>query len=158
MKKILPFFFMSFSSGIFAQVNFSMPPEANNFYDNAMQKIKPALKNIISKNAQNLKGRHVNMDSLFAQLQKEAALRNNNNETLQAITVLIMVQVSKNADADLKNLVINMPKNKTGDAGNDTRENKVADILANKSQIAENVSIAMKKITPTQEIVLDNLK
>jgi hypothetical protein len=44
---------------------------------------------------------------------------------------------------------------------NETGENtqsKVASILANKSEIAESVSIAMKRISPTQEAFLDNLK
>jgi hypothetical protein len=122
MKKFLPFFFFGFSLSTFGQVNYSMPPEANTFYNNAMQKLKPVIKNVIEKNARNLKGRHVNIDSLLAQLQKETGLKSSSKETLQAITVLIMIQVSKNADADLKNLVINMPKNKAGDATNEIPE------------------------------------
>jgi len=158
MKKFLPLLFLAFSFNTSAQVNFSMPPEANTFYTTAMQKIKPAIKNIIVKNAQNLKGRRINIDSLFTQLQKETVLKNSSKENLQAVTVLIMIQISKNADADLKNLVINMPRDQ---AANETGENprsKVASILANKSEIAESVSSAMKRISPTQEALLDNLK
>jgi hypothetical protein len=142
MKNFLPFIFLGFSFSAFAQVNYTMPQEANTFYNNAMQKLKPAIKNIIEKNAQKLKGRHVNIDSLFTQLQKETALKNSSKENLQAITVLIMVQVSKNADTDLKNLVINMPKNKAGNETGENPENKVATIVANKSMIAESVTIA----------------
>jgi len=69
-----------------------------------------------------------------------------------------MIQVSKNADADLKNLVINMPKNKVANETGENAQSKVASILANKSEIAESVSIAMKRISPTQEAFLDNLK
>ncbi len=156
MKKILPFLFSGFSFSAFGQVNFSMPPEANAFYNNAMQKITPAIKNIILRNAQNLKGRQINMDSLFTRLQKETVLKNSGQDNVQAVTVLVMIQVSKNADADLKNLVINMPKNRANET--EDPEIKVAAILANKSQIAESVSIAMKKITPGQEILLSNLK
>ncbi|MGN6530232.1 MAG: hypothetical protein ACTHK0_00585 [Ginsengibacter sp.] len=158
MKTFLPVIFFGLSFSTSAQVNYTMPQEANTFYNNAMQKIKPDIVNIITKNAQNLKGRHVNMDSLFTQLQKETVLKNTSKESLQAITVLIMVQVSKNADADLKNLVMNLSKNKTRDSINETSENKVASILANKSQIAESVSMALKRMPTAQEIVLDNLK
>lgn len=158
MKKILPFLFLGFPFSTFAQVNFSMPPEANAFYDKAMQKIKPVLKNIIIKNAQNLKGRQVNMEILFTQLQKETILKNSSKENVQIITLLTMIQVSRNADADLKNLVMNMPKNKIANESDENAESKVAGILAKKSQIAESVSIAMKKISPGQEILLENLK
>jgi len=135
-----------------------MPPEANTFYTTAMQKIKPAIKNIIVKNAQNLKGRRINIDSLFTQLQKETVLKNSSKENLQAVTVLIMIQISKNADADLKNLVINMPRDQAANETGENPQSKVASILANKSEIAESVSSAMKRISPTQEALLDNLK
>jgi hypothetical protein len=157
MKKILPFLFLGFSYNSMAQVNYTMPQEANTFYNNAMEKIKPSIKTIIIKNAQNLKGHHVNMDSLISQLHKESSLKNSSKENLQAIAVLIMVQISKNADADLKNLVINMPKNKIA-SESENHENKVAGIVANKSLIAETVTIAMKKISGSQEKILDNLK
>ncbi len=158
MKKLLPLIFLSFAFTTFGQVNYTMPPEANAFYDNAMQKINPAIKSLIEKKADNLKGRSVNMDSLLTQLHKETVLKNSSKESLQAITVLIMVQLSKNADADLKNLVINLSKNKTRDTISETSENKVANILANKSLIAEGVTIALKKMPAAQEIVLENLK
>ena len=158
MKKFLPLLFLASSFDASAQVNFSMPPEANSFYNNAMQKIKPVIKNIIIRNAQNLKGRQVNTDSLFTQLQKETVLKNSSKENLQAVTLLIMIQVSKNADADLKNLVINMPKSSMPNETAENAQSKVASILANKSEIAESVSIAMKRILPTQEALLDKLK
>ncbi len=158
MKKFLPFLFLAFSFDGFAQVNFSMPPEANTFYNKAMLKIKPVLKNMIVKNAQNLKGRRVNTDSLFTQMEKEPVLKNSSKEILQAVTVLIMIQISKNADADLKNLVVNMGKNKVANETAENPENQVASILANKSEIAESVSIAMKTISPDQEVLLGNLK
>lgn len=158
MKKFLPLLFLASSVDTFAQVNFSMPPEANSFYNNAMQKIKPGIKNMIIRNAYNLKGRQVNTDSLFTQLEKETVLKNGSKENVQAVTVLIMIQVSKNADADLKNLVINMPKNKEPNETAENAQSKVASILANKSEIAESVSIAMKRILNSQETLLDNLK
>jgi hypothetical protein len=158
MKKILPFIFLCFSFSGFAQVNYIMPEEANTFYKNAMLKIKPDIKNIVIKNAQSLKGQHVNTDSLFTQLHKEPALKSGSKANLQAIVVLIMVQVSKNADADLKNLVINMSKNKNPNKSNESPEDQVATIVANKSVIAESVTMAMKKFSDSGELQLDNLK
>ena len=158
MKKFLPLLFLASSVDTFAQVNFSMPPEANSFYNNAMQKIKPGIKNMIIRNAYNLKGRQVNTDSLFTQLEKETVLKNGSKENVQVVTVLIMIQVSKNADADLKNLVINMPKNKEPNETAENAQSKVASILANKSEIAESVSIAMKRILNSQETFVDNQK
>lgn len=113
---------------------------------------------MIIRNAYNLKGRQVNTDSLFTQLEKETVLKNGSKENVQVVTVLIMIQVSKNADADLKNLVINMPKNKEPNETAENAQSKVASILANKSEIAESVSIAMKRILNSQETLLDNLK
>jgi hypothetical protein len=50
-----------------------------------------------------------------------------------------------------------MPKNKIA-SESENHENKVAGIVANKSLIAETVTIAMKKISGSQEKILDNLK
>ena len=111
MKNLLPFIFCGFSFCSFAQVHSAMPPEASAFFNNAMRSIKPEIKNLIERNANNLKGRNVNADSLTNTLKKDPLLKKINQHDIEAITVLIMVQASKNADAELKNLVINMRKN-----------------------------------------------
>jgi hypothetical protein len=140
-----------------------MPAEATSFYNSAMQKIKPELKNTIEKNANKLKGRIVNIDSLSVELHKDRFLKNSNQEDLKAIVVLIMVQISKNADADLKNMVIHMHKNpdqneNRNSSVNGSQENMIENILANKRQIAENVSSVMEKLPGLTQTLIDELK
>lgn len=72
MKNLLLCILYAFSTGCFAQVNSAMPPEANIFYNSAMDAINPVIKNLIEKNANNLKSRHVNTDSLISALKKES--------------------------------------------------------------------------------------
>jgi|SRR6185437_14735498 len=159
MKNLLPFIFCLISFCSIAQINAVMPPEANAFYSKAMANIKPQIKNIIEKNANGLKGRTINTDSLLKALIKNQLLINATPQDIEAIGVLIMVQTSKNADADLKDLVINMHKNERGKTqANDTPGNKVESILENKSKIAENVSILMKRISGAQDVVINSLR
>jgi hypothetical protein len=164
MKNLLPLFFLGITFTVRAQVNSVLPAEANTFYNTAMQSIKPDIKSMIEKNANKLKGRDVNTDSLCEELHKNELLKNINPHDLQALTVLIMVQVSKNADADLKKLVTSMHKKPTEKTGNQDSsessisENKVERILANKSQIAENVSLVMKNLSGTTEMMLEQFK
>jgi hypothetical protein len=163
MKNLLLLFFFALSHNSYAQLNSVMPAEATSFYNSAMQKIKPELKTIIEKNANKLKGRTINIDSLAIELRKDTFLKNSNENDLQAIVVLIMVQISKNADADLKNLVIHMHK-KTGQNDNtnssikESSENMVENILANKRQIAENVSSVIEKMPGLTQSLKDELK
>lgn len=158
MKALLPLIvYCFFSLQSAGQVNSSMPPEALTFYNNAMPVLKPGVKKLIEKNALNLKDRRINADSLLNRLQHEPSLKGGSKENLLAILVLTMVQVSKNADAELKDLVVNISKQKAKE-GQSEAENLVASILANKSSIAESVSFTIKKLPPTQEIALENLK
>ena len=132
-----------------------MPADANAFYENAMISIKPEVKNLIEKNANKLTGHKVNVDSLIKELHKNALLKNGNDKDLEAITVLILVQVSKNADSKLKDIVIHMRQ-----PGADAESYKTATALLvqNKSDIAESVSLIMKKISGAPEMVMDKFK
>ena len=159
MKNLLPFVFCLFSICSIAQINTVMPTEANTFYSKAMANIKPQIKNIVEKNADVLKGRTINTDSLSKALIKNHFLKNATPQDIEAIGVLIMVQASRNADADLKDLVINMRKNDRDKNPRDIAPgNKVESILENKSKIAENVSIIMKRISAAQDVVINNLR
>lgn len=159
MKNLLPFLFCLFSFCTIAQIKTVMPPEANTFYLKAMANIKPQIKNIIEKNANGLKGKTINTDSLSKALIKNEFLKNASPQDIEAIGVLIMVQTSRNADADLKDIVINMRKNERGkNSDNSEAGNKVESILENKSRIAENVSALMKRISGTQDVVINNLR
>lgn len=159
MKNLLPILFCCFSFYSFAQVNTVMPQEANSFYNRAMREIKPQVKSIIEKNAIALRERSVNVDSLLKQIDREKILKAATRQDVEAIAVLIMVQTSLNADLDLKNMVINM-RNNNNENKTDRKftQEKVDRIMAHKSQIAECVSLVMKRISGAQDIVINNLR
>ncbi len=156
MKNLLPFIFCGISFCGFAQVHTAMPPEATALYNNAMRSIKPEIKNLIEKGANKLKNRNVNSDSLANELKKDPLLKGINQHDIEAIIVLIMVQASKNADADLKNLVIKMRK--TNDQNSTESYNGTEAIIDHKSKIAETLAVVMKKISGSQENAINNLK
>ncbi len=162
MKNILPLlFFLLTAHYAFAQVNSVLPPEAKTFYENAMLSIKPQVKSLIEKNANKLTGRKVDVDSLIRELHKNPLLKDGNEKDLEAITVLIMVQSSKNADNELKDIVIHMTHSKSEDAGDEENEklkNTTALLLQNKSDIAYSVSVIMKNISGSPEMVMDKFK
>lgn len=159
MKNLLPFIFCGLSFGSYSQVNTVMPPEADIFYNNAIKTIKPQIKNTIEKNASNLKGRRVNTDSLARNLHLDQSLKNSTGQEIDAIVILIMVRASKNADADLKNLVTHIQKNNDKDnPPGKANSTDVEIILNNKSQIAQNISSLMQKLSGSQDIVIDRLK
>ena len=161
MKNILPLFLLFFTNHIFAQVNSVMPSQANAFYENAMPAIKPEIKNIIEKNANKLRGRRINVDSLVKELHKNGHLKPGSENDLEAIAVLILVQTSKYADADLKNIVINLNhtnSKKETEAEKEISKNKAEIILSNKSDIAQSVSFIMKKFPGSPELVMDKFR
>ncbi|MEO8819777.1 MAG: hypothetical protein ABI374_02945 [Ginsengibacter sp.] len=161
MKNILLLFFLFFTNHTIAQVNSIMPAQANTFYENAMSSIKPDIKNLIEKNANKLRGRKVDVDSLVNALHKSELLRRGTENDLESITVLILVQASKYADADLKILVINLTHSKSKQNDETEKEiskNKTELILSNKSDIAQSVSFIMKKISGSPEMVVDKFK
>jgi len=161
MKNILPLFFLFFTNPIFAQVNSVMPIQANTFFENAMLVIKPDIKNIIEKNANKLRGRKINVDSLVKELRRNVHLRLGNENDLDAITVLILVQTSKYADADLKNIVLSLNhtnSKKETEAEKEISKNKADLILSNKSDIAQSISLIMKKFSGSPELAMDKFR
>lgn len=135
-----------------------MPSEANTFYQNAMLTIKPGIKNIIEKNANKLTRRRVNADSLIKELHKIPLLRDGNEKDLEAITVLILVQTSRNADSELKDLVIHMRHSNSDKSNDEDCKNTAALIVENKSEIAQSISIIMKKLSGSAEMAMDKFK
>jgi hypothetical protein len=163
MKNLLPFIFCGFSLYGFSQMNTAMPQEATAFYRKAMPNIKPGIKNVVEKSALGLKERAVNTDSLTRSLAKTVLLKHTTQQDIEAIAVLIMVQISINADEELKSLVIQMSKSNSQDNSENvgkkkTIEKKVERILYCKSLLAENVSVIMKRISGAQDVVINNLK
>lgn len=153
MKSLIPVCFCLCSLCSMAQINTIMPQEAKTFYTKAMPTIKPQIKELIEKNAVALKGKTINIDSLCKELSKSQLLKKATRQDIEAIGVLIMVQATRDADEDLKNLVINKRNNAPSD-----NNNQVDSILENKSKMAENASELMKRISGAQDLVINNLK
>lgn len=159
MKNFLSLIFYSLSFTGYSQVNSVMSPEADLFYNHAMKTINPEIKSTIEKNANNLKNRIVDTDSLSGFLHSDESLKNITSKGIDAIAILIMVQTSRNADAILKDLVVNMQKDKDKSLSkHNSHSASVEVILNNKSQIAANVSVLIQKLGSSRDLVLDNLK
>ncbi|MEO8961875.1 MAG: hypothetical protein ABI325_08345 [Ginsengibacter sp.] len=159
MKHFLSLIFYILSSAGYSQVNSAMSPEADLFYNHAMQTINSKIKSTIEKNANNLKNRIVDTDSLSGFLRSDESLKNITSKGIDAIAILIMVQISKNADADLKNMVVNMQKDNEKSLSKGNSHSAIVEvILNNKSQIAANVSVLMQKLGSSRDLAVDNLK
>ncbi len=173
MKKFILFPCIVFFHQIIAQVPMSMPPDADAFYKNAMPTIRPQLKNIITKSAGQLKIKQANADSLIKVLHSNTACKNMNDENIEAISTLIMVQASNDADEDLKKIVLSMRNNNgaeqvsnidNGNANgslqeiNDKKQLMVQMIMHRKSKIAEEITPLIRKIYTNRENIINNLK
>ncbi|MEO8822229.1 MAG: hypothetical protein ABI366_01550 [Ginsengibacter sp.] len=159
MKNTLLLLFLFFACHAFSQVNAVLPSEAKTFYENAMLRIKPQFKNLIEKNANKLTGHKINVDSLMIELQKNPLLKGKNEKDMEAITVLILVQVSRNVDNNLKEMVIHKKNDGNENEADNQREKNYASLLVeNKSEIAQNVSFIMKKLSVSSQTVMDKFK
>ena len=183
MKNLLLFTFCIFSilKSLNAQVPTAMPPDANAFYNNAMPLLRPQVKDIVLQTAKAIKHHKANADSLSQTLRANAALKGMSKNDIEGITVLIMVQASKDADADLKRIVmgishrneqkqevrttmqpvsVNNIENKNGSIEeiNEMQNLKLQMIMDRKSRMAEEANYVMKKISGTQQNIINNLK
>jgi hypothetical protein len=182
MKNLLLFAFcISILQSLDAQVPTAMSPEAGTFYSNAMPAIRQQVKNIVLQTASAIKHYKVNSDSLLQNLRSNKTLKGLSNNDIEGITVLIMVQASHDADADLKSMVLGMNRRNEQkqqqpatiqtvsekNAGNKTRsiedihdmQNlKLRVIMERKSRMAEETNELMKKISDSQQTIINNLK
>ncbi len=175
MKNLLFLLFIVSTNHSMSQVPMAMPPDANAFYNKAITVINPRIKNIVIQAAFILKNRQANGDSLSKALQNNPALKGMSNEDIEGITTLIMVQASKDADEDLKKMVLSMKSNnevqpvannnqstnKTNESIeeiNDRKQLMLQVIMHRKSKIAEEISLVLKKIPENKETIINNLK
>ncbi len=164
-----------YSKSILGQVSKVMPAEADNFYNKSMPLLRPQVKNIVLHTAKAIKNRKINSDSLAAELKATAALKRMSSNDIEGIIVLVMVQASKDADADLKKMVLEISRNngqkkrlnqettnndekESRDDTNEIQNLKLQMIMDHKSDMAQEVNYAMKKISSTQQIIINNLK
>ncbi len=173
MKTFLLFLSIVFAHQSFAQVPAAMPPDADAFYKNAMPTINPQLKNVIIKSASILKNQQVNGDSLIKALHSNPSLKGMSDENIVAISTLIMVQASKDADEDLKKMVLSMKggnetetvsntkgtdKKESSQGINDRKQLMLQMIMNRKSKMAEEISLVIKEIYGNRENIINNLK
>ncbi len=160
MKNFLLFISIIFLQESHAQVNTVMPAAANAFYDKAMPQIKPQIKSIIVQNAAAMKNRRANVDSLAKVLRTNAALKGMSDENITGITTLVMVQASKDADEDLKKMVLSTKNNgnETQEEINDRKQLAVQFLMNRKSKIAEEISLVIKTVSDNKENIINNLK
>ena len=166
MKKILFSLCIVLSLQTKSQVHSAMPPEANEFFDKAMPLINPSVKNLITQSAMALKNRRANADSLFNAIRNNRLLKNMNDENIAGITTLIIVQASKDADEDLKKMVLGMKnENSAGQVSNnnqqqtnDKKQLTLQLILNRKSNMAEEISLVLKRIPQDKENIINSLK
>ncbi len=165
MKNLLFFAIclLFFSKSIFAQVSKVMPPDADDFYNKSMPLLRPQVKDIILNTAKAIENRKINADSLSKELSANNALKGMSNNDIQGIIVLIMVQASKDADANLKRMVLeishkNENKKESQEEINEAQNLKLQMIKDRKSDMAEEVSYVMKKIEGSQQNIINNLK
>jgi len=166
-----------YSKSILAQVSKVIPPEANDFYNKSMPLLRTPVKNIVLRTARAIENRKINPDSLTRDLKANTALNGMSNNDIEGIIVLIMVQASREADANLKKMVLEISrsndqkkqassnsarsdknKNETKDDEEEIQNLKLQMIMDRKSDMAQEVNYAMKKISSTQQTIINNLK
>jgi hypothetical protein len=181
-KNLLLFpFFICLVKNLDAQVPTAMPADAATFYINAMPAIRHQVKDIVLHTASAIKHRKTNADSLSQRLRTNKILKGMNNNDIDGITVLIMVQASKDADADLKLMVLGIShrveqkqqqgsamqtvsvdnaenKDRSIEEINDMQKAELKMIMERKSRMAEEISNAMKNISDTQQNIINHLK
>ncbi len=166
-----------YSKSILAQVPKVIPPEANDFYNKSMPLLRTPVKNIVLRTAKAIENRKINADSLTRDLKANTALKGMSNNDIEGIIVLIMVQASRDADANLKKMVLEISRSndkkkqassnseRTGKNKNETKDDveeiqnlKLQMIMDRKSDMAQEINYAMKKISSTQQTITNNLK
>ena len=149
-----------------------MPPEADAFYKNAMPVIKPQIKDLIIKSASALKNQQANADSLMKALQANPKLKGMSEANIAAVSTLIMVQASNDADEELKKMVLSMRnngndaepvsntdgKNQSAQEINDRKQILLQMIMTRKSKMAEEISLVFKKVPGNRDNIINNLK
>ncbi len=166
MKNLLLFVVIIFLTlkSTFAQLPKAMPADANEFYNKSMPLLRPQVKNIVLQIATTVKNRSINTDSLSDALQKNSRLKGMGKNDIDGIAVLIMVQASIDADSDLKKMVLAIGRGNdqkstpSKDNSNEAQNLKLQTIMDRKSDLAEGVTYVMKKISGTQQDIINNLK
>lgn len=130
--------------------------------------IKPGLKNVIVKMATSLKNHRANADSLLQSMHKNSSFKGLIYSDMQAVATLIMVQASRDADEDLKKMVLSMRNHARANKSPaqhptvcdqpDQKQLMLQIIMLRKSEIAEEVGIVIRRFSDNRDHIIDNLK
>ena len=172
---------ISILKSLTAQVPIAMHPDANAFYDNSMPLLRQPMREIVFQISKVIKLHKANADSLSQSLRANTKLKGMSNNDIEGITALILIQAYIDVDADLKHLVLDIchrnerkseyqstmhpfsisnieNKKGSGDDINEMQNLKLQIIMECKSSIAEQANYVMKKISGTQQNIVNNLK
>lgn len=153
MKTLLLLWVISLSGVCYSQVNDALVPEAKLFYQKANEQVRPEIRDLVNTIAQKLKGRNVYSDRLLHQLKQEKILAQLDRSALDGVLLMILVKSSYDADAELKQLAMHMPKEKKKEG-----YNLMAPIINRKSQIARDANALIEKYAGNRNLVLEALQ
>lgn len=153
MKTLLLLWVFSVSGVCYSQVNDALLPEAKLFYQKANEQVRPEIRNLVNNISQELRDSDVNPDSLLLQLKKEKTLAQMDRNALDGVLLMILVKSSYDADAELKQLAMHMPKEKKKDG-----YNLMAPIINRKSKIAREANALIEKYSGSRSLVLEALQ
>jgi hypothetical protein len=178
MKKLLLFAYCTclLIPFLSAQVSKTMPPDAISFSDKVITIIKPQLKNFINLKSITLRDHNANADSLKKKFRNEILLKTMNNNDIDGIIVIVLVQAYRQADDDLKHLVMAISRGNYKNGQNTARsvsvrsksftekdlkqiENqKIQMIIDKKNQIAQEADYFLNRISGLLPDIINHLK
>lgn len=157
-------------------------PKAESLYNKLMSAARPEIKNWVYSTAGKYRYKDVNKNVLIA--NKDFNIVNAQNADLDALTFLVMMQASKEAEDDLKQSLNNMKqvnttkakqreqvqsntpalkfdslhnKNNGPDANHDDQL-KIQILTDRRQKALETISNLMKKVSETENSIIQNLK
>ncbi len=120
MKKIFLIYLIFVSNSLFGQNIQIANQQAESFYNKVMPSMKPGLKNLVLSTAYKLTDHTVNPDSLTIALKNNKQAAGLQSYDIEALVMLIIMEASKDANQDLKDMLAEMKKN--NDQKNQMRE------------------------------------
>jgi hypothetical protein len=111
MKRIILSLLILLSIHASAQDLFSLPADAEAFYNKAMPVIQPKYRGLVTQTAASIRGREISTDSVRTLVKNSGLAIDLQATDTDALVMLIMMQASKSAQEDLKAIMMEMKKN-----------------------------------------------
>lgn len=104
MKKISVLLILSFTIFSLAKSQTTFPKEQEAFYKKAMTQINPRYVKWIKTNAKNIGDKNLNEAQIKSLVSQDKNLGLNQNGTIEAMVFLVLMEASRNAEAEMKEL------------------------------------------------------